>query len=170
MQDPVPTAPETHIASSPKKLHKMPSLFHFVWQPRKQQPQQHAKAAARGLSLTRSNSHTTPDHPATTPARSNTVKSAPARPTSDPGHHHVQLSRAQQKSLKRQHKANESLASSLSGSKTMSTSHHHPSSLEFGHGPEHHKGMPIVGLDARFGYLEHSGRELHRMFTHYSLY
>ena len=150
--------PSAASTSSPKKEkeHKMPSLFHFIWQPRKQRVQERAKTVARRMSFNGTTSDQT-----TPPTRSDTNKTT----VSDPGHHPPHLNRAQQKSLKRQQKANESKTSSLSGSGPLSPSHHHHhrnnNSAEFGHGPEHHQGSPLVGLDARFGYLEHSGRALH---------
>lgn len=139
-----------------KKENRMPSLLHFIWQPHKKNAQERAKTVARRMSF--KGSTPTPDQPAPG-TRSNTRKTS--KPISDPGH--PQLNRAQQKSLKRHQKANESKASSSSGLTPLSTLHHphRGGSVEYGHGPEHHQGMPIVPISARFGYLEHSGRALH---------
>jgi hypothetical protein len=146
-------ASEALTTSSTKKVHKMPSLLHFVWQPHKKTAHERAKTVARRMSF--KGTIPTPDDP--TPAsRSNTREFT--RPVSDPGQ--PQLNRAQQKSLKRRQKANDSKASSSSRLTPMSPSHC-GSSVQYGHGPEHHQGMPIVPISARFGYLEHSGRALH---------
>lgn len=121
----------------------MPSLFSAVWEPHKKEASAKAKNVARSLSFTGKHNA---DGTVSAPRKSASLDPAATSPTS-PNGHHAHLNRAEQKALKQKAKS----ASSVNVPPSKRTS------LQV----VDHPGQPIVGLGARFGYLEHSGRGLH---------